>query len=164
MITGITILICIVLLIISVQDIRSREVDYWVFPALLIGSIVWLYFQGNAPRWVGPLMNLGFVSVLFLSLVLYVSVKRRKLTNVFKADFALGDLLYLVCITPLFATRNMILYVILGMVFSLILHLIFKKKNGVDTVPLAGYLSIFLIAVFVFNFFVETNIFYTELM
>lgn len=162
MIEAIAIGICIVLLIIAVQDMRARAVDIWVFPVLAFGGLAWFYY--GRFEWVVLGKNLAFIGLLFLSLTLYVSLKEKALTNIFKANFGLGDLLFLIAVSPLFSARNMILYVIFGMIFSLILHLIINGRNPEKTVPLAGYLSVFLMGIFTSNFFVPFNLFYTDLI
>ena len=57
----------------------------------------------------------------------------------------LGDVLFFLAITPLFNLKTYILFFIIGMIFSLVIHISVNAIKKQKTVPLAGYLSIILI-------------------
>jgi len=162
----ITISICIVLLVIIFQDLKSRAISIWVFPVFLIVTGTWFYQEFR--DWQTLVLNIGFISLLMVGLVIYVSIRNRQFTNILKDWFGLGDVLFLFLMSPLFSSRNLVLFIILGMLFSLAIHLIIKqfvKDNSYSlTIPLAGYLSIVLTGLFITNLFTSINLFYFDLI
>jgi multisubunit Na+/H+ antiporter MnhE subunit len=70
----------------------------------------------------------------------------------------LGDILFFFAITPLFKLRTFILFFIIGMISSLLLHLLANKFKKQENVPLAGYLSILLISYVVIDFGLNANL------
>ena len=58
------------------------------------------------------LFNLAFVSVQMGILFIYLSIKNRTLTNIFKGYLGLGDLLFLVMICIALSPINFILFYI----------------------------------------------------
>ncbi len=100
--------------------------------------------------------NMLFFIVIIAVLVLYMSLKNRKLLNPFSHYFGLGDLLFFISITPLFLNFNYILFFILSMIFSIVLYLLFQKGMKEKTIPLAGFsallLLLFLLKDFLLNY------------
>ncbi|WP_241974241.1 hypothetical protein [Winogradskyella wandonensis] len=81
------------------------------------------------------------VVVFMLSIVFMYS--RYKLKTSFNKTLGLGDVLLFLALAFSFASVSFIVLFVFGLVFSLILHLILKQKSKLQTVPLAGYLSLF---------------------
>lgn len=79
-------------------------------------------------------------------LTLYVSMKQKKLTAIWKGFFSWGDILFLLAVVPLFPFEKYILYFTFGTCISLLIFLIdllITKK--VKTIPYAGNMSLVLI-------------------
>ncbi|WP_428741584.1 hypothetical protein [Tenacibaculum sp.] len=91
-------------------------------------------------------MNMLFLGVNLILLWAYMYLKGKKVTEDFFLGIAIGDIVFLVVIIPLFSFANYAVFYIVGMCFSLILHIIVQKRKLDErkTVPLAGYLSFFL--------------------
>jgi len=139
------------------QDWKDRAVTWIVFPAILIAAIgVSLYSDSSV---LTIAMNITFLIMVLGMLILYISIKRGKLTNIFKTDFGWGDVLFLVVITPLFRDQNYILFFITGMFFSGLIHLVVARLNGNPKIPLAGYLALYLIGLKLVDFFMEKDLF-----
>lgn len=151
------------LLAIFYQDQKERRVYTWLFGVLLISFMI-LHWQAVGTQIFGftILINSGILLCLFL--VLYGYVRLRLSGTPFLETFALGDVFFLIALAFGFSTLSFVTLLVFGLVFSLILHLlwhrIFNTKNEVDsqnkfiknprlsqqmqaTVPLAGYLSLF---------------------
>jgi hypothetical protein len=90
------------------------------------------------------LFNTGFFLITLGILTVYMSVKSKKFLNPFQHYFGLGDLLFYVAVTPLFLLKNYILYFILSLLFAIVLQFGLKKFIKEETVPLAGFSSLFL--------------------
>lgn len=166
MIISAYILLFVTLLFIAFQDLQHREVSVWLFPLLAVASTLFFFSQKDGV-WQNIVMNILFVTVLISCLFLYISIKHLKVVNIFKAHFGLGDVLFLTAITPMFSISNMVIYVIFGMVFAILIHLLaqsFKRLSALETVPLAGYLSIFLTCILVADVFFSPSLFYTDLL
>ncbi|WP_452596852.1 hypothetical protein [Pontimicrobium sp. MEBiC01747] len=67
----------------------------------------------------------------------------------FKNTFGLGDVLLFIGLTLSFSTTSFIILFVFSLVFALVLHLFFKTKTKIASVPLAGYLSLFFASVYV---------------
>lgn len=125
------------------QDWKIRAVHVLVFP-LLAGCSVYLFWQMKLD-WEILLLNSVFVLTIIGVLFLYISIKKGKLVNLFGEYFGLGDLLFLLAITPLFGQRNFMLFVITGIFLTLLIELVMMRKREDKTNPLAGYLAKYVI-------------------
>ena len=132
------------LLMVLLQDLKYRNIHV-VFP-ILIFVFSGLLFHKKA--WLSPviyLTNAAFFTVILIVLIVYMSIKDKKFVNPFTHYFGLGDLLFYLSITPLFATYHYVLFFILSMLFAIILHLSFKKIIKGDAIPLAGFAALLLL-------------------
>lgn len=129
--------------VIAYQDIKMRLIHF-ALPMLIL-------VLGMALNWdIISFNELGksllFLMLNFVVLALYFFIKNRQWINPFQSMMGIGDVLFLLGVIPLFSFKNYILFFIIGMLFSLMLFIFFKHKYRVDeTIPLAGYLSIFIL-------------------
>lgn len=86
--------------------------------------------------------NIGFVTINIVGLLLYYSIKEKKIINPIDSMIGLGDVLFFLSIAPLFNLKSYILFFITGMIFSLVIHLLVNRFKKQKTVPLAGYMAI----------------------
>ena len=131
------------LAVVVYQDLKMRLIHI-ALPFLIFGLAV-VSNWGNIAyvEWVGSLVFLIFN---FVVVTLYFSFKKRAFLNPMDRLIGWGDFLFLIAVIPLFPFRGYLKYFVLGMVFSLLLFLLMKwiyPKYG--TIPLAGFLSLFLI-------------------
>jgi len=77
-----------------------------------------------------------------LLLVVYIYSK-FKLKTALKNTFGMGDILLFLGLAFSFSSISFVVLFVFALVFSLVLHLFLKKKSSYDTVPLAGYMSLF---------------------
>ncbi|MFI1772543.1 hypothetical protein [Thalassobellus citreus] len=120
---------------------KARQVYWFLFPIVGVCMGV-LYFLKTLPELflASVLMNLVFVSILLGVIFLYAKLKLK--TNL-KDVIGLGDaLLFLFLI---FGCANISFVIILtcALIFSLLLHMVVSKEQNQETVPLAGYVSLF---------------------
>lgn len=139
MILSIKIALIITLAFVLFQDVKARQVYWFLFPltAIFCGS---LHYLNTLPElfYMSVAINLGFTALLLLFVFLYAKIK---LKSDFKQVFGLGDLLLFLALAFSFSTVSFIVLFISALLFSLILHIALNKKD--TTVPLAGYLSLF---------------------
>jgi Type IV leader peptidase family len=121
------------------QDIKERQVYWFMFPisALCFGI---LFYRNTLQElfYVSVLINFIFVSLLLGFVYLYTKIK---LKTDFNTVFGYGDVLLFIGLSLSFSSVSFIIIFISSLIFSLVLHLVTKKQSM--TVPLAGYMSLF---------------------
>jgi hypothetical protein len=136
--------ICIlfVLLIVFVQDLKSRSV-YWVlFPLLLVLFIISdLVSQKSIDElWLPVLLNLGFLVFQLLIITCWFSFKERQWVNISMNLLGWGDILFLVSISFYLSFVNFLFFHVVSLLLALtswfIWQLFANKKSR--HVPLAG--------------------------
>ena len=152
----IKLILAIALVLIFIQDLKARQVYWFLFPIIgVLGAI--LFYQSTLPElfYVAIKMNLLFLLVMTSGIYLYAKFKLK--THFFKT-IGLGDLLLFLAISVSFSTISFIVLFISALVFSLVLHLIVNKSQKTITVPLAGYMSLFFLMSYLFYWagFVDT--------
>ena len=162
MIALLNIALAIPLIFIYIQDNRDRAVHvFWfVITAALSISI----FILNEIQMKDLILNLAFGSVLVILLFVYISLKEQKWTNIFKTHFGLGDFVFLLAVAPLFSLRNYVLFIVSGMFFSALVHIIRYGKEVDKSIPLAGYLGVYVIGLKTTEVFVAQFNFYADLV
>lgn len=137
------ILITALLLLIFLQDFKSRGVYWFLFPALLLLSVASSWKFMTMDIW----WNLLFLAFMLLMLTAYVSLKEGRIVNITKGFFSLGDILFLLAIIPLFSFQSYILFFTAGTTGTLMIHLVVSKiqSGNQETIPYAGYMSLVLI-------------------
>jgi len=132
-----------VLILILIQDVKERQVYWPLFPLVGLCCGI-LYFKNTLPElfYISVLMNIVFVSILVLVVFLYA---RLKLKTSLGSTFGLGDILMFLALSFSFSTVSFLVIFVFSLFFSLVLHLVIKKKKKVATVPLSGYMSLFFV-------------------
>lgn len=146
------------LVIVVVQDIRHRAIHF-LLPIVLfvVGMLRFYLLELN---YVELSINTLFLGLLMMGLFLYVSLKSRQLVNPINTFIGIGDIVFFVAIIPLFYSTPYILFFSTGMVFSILTHLLFTKDKE-RHVPLAGYLSIYLVLLMFIDSWLSRDIFFT---
>ncbi len=147
------------LIFILIQDVKERQVYWFLFPIVGLCCGV-LYYKSTLPELfqIAILMNAFFVSILLLIVFLYSKFKLK--TNL-RNTFGLGDVLIFIALSFSFSTVSFLVIFIFSLFFSLALHLVFKKKKKGITIPLAGYISLFFAFVYISFWIGITNSLYS---
>ena len=137
-------LIIIVLFIVIYQDLKFRTIHILLPILLMVLALCYnvVSFKFSLET---MLLNIGFILVNIIGVVFYFSLKNKKLVNPVDSLIGLGDICFFVAITPLFNLRGYILYFVIALIGSLIIHLIENQFKKTDSIPLAGYMSMVLI-------------------
>jgi hypothetical protein len=138
--------------VLAFQDIKDREVSWVLFPLLSI-TLTMLHFQNMDWPTLGVSILINIITVSFVVFLLWL-ITRFVFHKVFlNVSFGLGDLLYFYVLALGFPTVTFI-YLFVGAVgFALLAFLPMKLFLKSDTVPLAGLMGIFLIAVLTISLF-----------
>ncbi|TVZ52272.1 type IV leader peptidase family protein [Dokdonia sp. Hel_I_53] len=160
MILTVKILLTLNLIAIFYQDIRDRAVYWFLFLTLAI-QITYLHYQevGFQNLIINTSFNLIFTGFILFFLLLFIYFKTGKFS--YKDAIGLGDILMFIAISCTFATYSFAVLFVFGLIASLICHLIItrvarvtlsRKRNSkhiATMVPLAGYLAIYYLLVYI---------------
>ncbi|MHB8209086.1 hypothetical protein [Mucilaginibacter sp.] len=136
------ILILLVLLVIFVQDIKSRSVYWIVFPLLIVLFIIsdLIKQKATGDLWLSVLLNLGFLVLQLLIITGWFSLKEKRWLNISANRLGWGDILFLVSISFYLSFVNFLFFHIVSLFAALTGWLIwqfFTNKKS-KHVPLAG--------------------------
>ncbi len=156
MILLIKIILLLSLLLILYQDIKQRQIWVILLPIFAItGSVLFYYSTITVFFLYSILINLALVG--FLILINYLFAKFILKKSLFKEALGMGDVLFFIAFAMSFPTLSFINFFVFSLLFSLVLQLVLKMYskrrkqntiNTINTIPLAGYMSVFLIAVY----------------
>lgn len=148
----------LLLLVIAVQDIRKRTIHLILLVLVFLFSLIINHFEKELElRFI--VTNMVFIFLNISGLFLYYIIKTKRLLNPLKDKIGLGDVIFFIAITPLFNLNVFALFFIVSLAASLLLHIFISKKKKHQTVPLAGYLSIFLIFFLLSDKFLDIKLF-----
>ena len=140
-----------VLLITAYQDFKERAISWLLLPTILgLGITNAIVNRLDLNQLIASTL---FVSCVLLLVYLVFVIKRKS----FKLNFTdvylgIGDILFFYAIIPFFEFNDYLLIFSAGLSFSLISHFIYSLFYKSTSIPLAGWLSIFLIFVFCWSF------------
>lgn len=144
------------LLVIAIQDFRSRQISWWslVLPA---SAFILLSLARNSVAAVGRdfLLNIFLLMFqLFLTWV-WLSIRQRKISGFLDVQIGMGDVLFFISAAFLFSPLNYLLFYVCGLIMCLFLFILLKviRGYGWKEIPLAGILAIPLIAFCCWSFF-----------
>ncbi|WP_146052751.1 hypothetical protein [Aquimarina sp. I32.4] len=142
------ILSLVVLAAIAYQDLSDRKVYTFVFP-VLIGLLGYLHYQSvEIITFISAIcINIAMLAIIIGLLYLYTIVKIKR--PFFEEVFGMGDVLFFVALAIGFPTMTFIILFVFSLIFSLLVWLVLKKRAKHDSVPLAGYMSIFFGVLFI---------------
>ncbi|RKR09087.1 hypothetical protein C8C83_0687 [Flavobacterium sp. 90] len=131
------------LISVFIQDWKFRRIHI-VLPLLIFSLSIFLIVPKTDNLAKIIIFNLGFFLITLGILTIYMSVKSKKFLNPFHYYFGLGDLLFYAAVSPLFLLKNYILFFIGSLLFAILMQFVLKKIIKEETVPLAGFSSLFL--------------------
>ncbi len=132
--------------IMAYQDIKDREVTWVLFPLLGICLALTYGLQVGISVYAHAIMvNLILTtSVVLLLWAITKLIFKKPFLNV---SFGLGDLLFLYALSLGFPTVTFVFLLVGSLLFSLLAFLLMKILLQTKTVPLAGLMGLFLMAV-----------------
>lgn len=149
MLVAIKILLFLSLMFIFFQDYRDRKVYVFLFPLFgILGTYV--FFLNSALEYYIFSICINFGVVLIVVLMNYLIAKLVLKKNLLKEAMGLGDILFFIAFAFCFPTVTFINLFVFSILFTFVLHWILTKllKNKTSDVPLAGYMSLFLISIY----------------
>ena len=125
------------------QDFKDRAIS-WYLPVLifLVGLVG--AFVDDIVLWKDYIASLCFVILQIAGLYGYLALKKKSIKINLTGEFlGLGDLLFFVAIIPYFSFKEYVVLLITGMALSLLAQKIVQLFYRSDSIPLAGWLSVF---------------------
>ena len=149
------VLIILTFIFILWQDARERLVYWFCFPVIaILGFFIQVEFIDKETILANLLINVCFVFVLLVSLWVYSKlVLKSELIN---RGIGIGDVLFFFSLTCCFSIISFWILFIFSLIFALLLHSFFSNKSN-QTIPLAGYMSLFFAFIYGFSFFKNCN-------
>ena len=143
------ILLLISFVLIFIQDFKDREVYWFLF---ITTSIIqgFLFFDNtnNLFFYISICINLLIICILILILFLYTKFKLKLKLN---EAIGIGDILFFIGLAFAFPPITFTVLFVFSLIFSLFLH--FIMKNKIETIPLAGYMSVFFMIIYTIYWF-----------
>lgn len=137
-------ILSMVLLITCLQDVKKRTIHIILPIAVFLLALAINLYNPYLDLY-DILYNSCFILINIIGVITYFSFKEKKIINPIDKMIGLGDIVFFISITPLFKLKGFILFFISGLIFSLFLHLIFNVFKNKATIPLAGYMALFLV-------------------
>lgn len=141
-------LLILFLITLFLQDLKSRAVSWIIYPAIFLLT---LYSQLRLIELeqliIQFVINLIIIAIQISFLIVYLRITKRSWRELASKYFAWGDILFLVILGLSFPVYFFLCFLIISIFISILVSLILRFK----TVPLAGFQSILLALVILFN-------------
>ncbi len=152
MLITVKILLFLSLIFIFFQDYRDRQVYVFLFPLIgILGTYLFFLNSNLEYYFLSVCINLGIVLIVVLLNYLFAEFILKK--NLLKEALGLGDILFFIAFAFCFPTVTFINFFVFSILFTFVLHLALSKlvKDKNRNIPLAGYMSLFLLVVYLVN-------------
>lgn len=138
------------LLLISIQDLRFYEVSWFLFPLVAIVFILnGILFRPYGGYFSAVGVNLLFFSSQLGAILAYVYLKERRLHHFFSRYFGPADVLMLLMLSLALSTLNCIIFYMGALMITLLYGLINRFFAAQAKVPLAGIFAFLLSGVII---------------
>lgn len=145
----------ILLLAMLVDDVRHHKIWQWLFPmlAITLGMLTWVkqgYFD-----FYRVFINVIVLAIMLGLLILWLSLKHRRLVNITNGLLCWGDILFLLCVAfylPLYSYLIFYVASLIGtLLYGLIIQMIKHRQSDwrKQKIPLAGFQAGFLALILV---------------
>lgn len=156
-----------ILLVVVYQDFKSRAISWFLIPLLLMVVLTNAVMSINIQELtIFSVINLLLVLVNLLGVTLIISLKEKKIKNIINSYLGLGDVLFFLVLTTLFSPINFVVFFI-GSIFLITLIyggvILFRKQQN-TLIPLAGAMSLVLIAVLLVQQFTTSFHLYQDVL
>lgn len=145
------IILLVVMLYIAYEDFRFRAISLYSIVVFLIAAVSYSFLlQGIQPAVYSTLWNLAIAGVQLAVTYLYFRFIKKQREGFVNNTLGVGDLLFYIPVLFLFSPLNFIIIHILSLFIVLVAFVIYKSfYKPLSTVPLAGGLSVIMLAALV---------------
>lgn len=125
-----------------ISDLRQRVINVYVlafFASLVVYSV---YNCGGIYILTARLkLNIFFLAFMFICVGLYIKLIKRNVTDC----IGLGDILFIIALTPLFEIRQFIIFLIVTFASTWLISIVLSRFLQFKTIPLVSCAGISLI-------------------
>lgn len=141
------------LLLVVIQDFKSRSYYTIILPALFVLSYIInvIYFKG-AITVNDIVFNTAYSLLTFLVLQFYYTFKKNKKELIFKKAFALGDALFILFLATMLPFKSFILFLIASSILGIVYYLLSSNAEKNRGIPFAGIMALLFIPVLIFRY------------
>lgn len=141
------IVLLFILIWIAIQDLRHREV--WNYHFLIFGVTGTILFYTTSSSTTFYFASISINILIALILLLLTKILMRFIFNK-KEYLGLGDIFFFFGFAACFPTIGFINFFVFSILFTFVMHLLLKKGfyKTHKTVPLAGFMAIFLCCIY----------------
>lgn len=132
-------ILCSILLF---QDFKFRKVNLYVMIFLFFLNLFLGYSLIHNDIFILTGINVLLVLFLLLSLFIYYSIKNKKIYNITDQELGKGDIIMLLVLTPSFLSFNLMMFIILSIIVSILFALVVNIKS----IPFAGIIALIYMA------------------
>ena len=151
------------LMVISYQDFRTYSFHLIPFLVFTMSSFFINWTVLKCDLFFNALINLCYFCFLMMLMLLYFLLKGGRIKDIFTRYIGIGDLLFFLPLSLLFRPENLFflfpVFLILILVVVTLIRAFEKKGSYNKQIPLAGYLSLLLIGLFLVKFFFKVDFF-----
>lgn len=133
----------IVMMIIS--DFRWRSVNLlWLICLFIVSVVVSILLGGIRDVVINVLTNCLLIIYLAVGVFLYFSIKARHWVNLLRCHFGVGDLIFLICLTPIFNIYHYLLFLTISFCITLALWGLCRLSGRINStsIPLVSSVGI----------------------
>jgi hypothetical protein len=162
------IILLMILALIALQDITTREVSgYLFFIAFIVIIARAMYLESFLDILKYSGFNILLVMVQLALLNLYYALKHRRFTNIFNKFLGLGDVFLLICLCTSFSPLIYCFFLVASFLIMIIIYLLItliKRTRMTTTIPLAGGLAFTYMILLVLELFYKGIDSYNDLL
>lgn len=126
--------------IMALSDFRSRKIALWSLLLLFALCLpISIYLYGGSAVINHIALNILLLVYLGVGILLYLWIRHRRFTNPLRRHLGSGDLLFVLALTPLFAPKEFLIFLLASMIGGLAWWMASSRK---DSIPLVGILGI----------------------
>jgi len=165
LITNICLLI--VFLVIVYQDFKEYSISWFVIPLVFgLFLVKGIYLLGIKESLRSIVFNLAFITIQLGGLIIYYSLKKKKVINVLKEKIGIGDILLFVSFCAGFSTINFVLFFLAALLFSLVFFGLynFLSSSKKKYIPLAGTFALFYTLLMINSYIFNLNFYNDQLI
>lgn len=149
-------------ILVFIQDYKFRAVSWYLFALTFIVNVIYGFtLYDNFSMIIRNIVfNCGISLIIFIAIYFYALIRFKVISprRFFNSYLGLGDLLYIITLTPVFSAEHFVFFLTLAFAASIFIYLVtlaFKRQE--QTVPLAGnmslcFISFIIITLIPFNF------------
>lgn len=156
-----------ILMILVVQDFKSRAISWFIIPLLFVVYTVKAILTIEVTElliYFG--INILMVFTNLLGVGVMVSLKEKKITNILNTYLGLGDILFFIVIAVVFSPLNFFIFFMGSVLVSSIVYglMMLTNKKQQLPFPLAGAMSLLLVIASLLEYFNSSIQFYQDLI